>query len=399
MLHGDPQTIRFGINYTPSRYWYYCWNDWDVGSIRSDFDAMATLGVDHVRIQLIWPYFQPNPTFVSPGHLRRLEELMRIAEDRGMDVLVTVLTGFLSGYVFLPPKVSPRGVFTDEAVGQSQRLLFHRLLETIGDRSNFMGFDLGNEINCLDHDLPAADGDAWATALIEAVRPAMRHGWIVNGVDYTPWFSGSTFSLEHLGCDYDAISLHTWPKFTGCLERGEADEAPSIHMPAFLCQLARLYRREPRQPVWVQEFGCCDLWAEPQRQQRYMRESIEHAVAAGAGLLTWWCSHDKDGELKFIADEYRFGLFDTANAAKPLAGVYREMIEQYAHQPVRQPATEGSTPVPVPSDFRPRMVAEVPPRHYIQQALATSTWQLYDAWLAVLARGERPMLVCETERG
>ena len=77
--------VRFGVNYTPSKKWYYIWNDWDRREVEEDFDAIASIGADHVRVQLIWPSFQPNPTYVSPGHLRRLGELMDIAAERSID--------------------------------------------------------------------------------------------------------------------------------------------------------------------------------------------------------------------------------------------------------------------------------------------------------------------------
>jgi hypothetical protein len=57
----DPARHRFGVNYTPSRRWWFCWNDWDADSIQRDLDAIAALGADHLRLLLIWPYFQPNP--------------------------------------------------------------------------------------------------------------------------------------------------------------------------------------------------------------------------------------------------------------------------------------------------------------------------------------------------
>src|SRR5208282_6834645 len=31
---------RFGVNYTPSKNWWFCWNEWDADSIRRDLDAI-----------------------------------------------------------------------------------------------------------------------------------------------------------------------------------------------------------------------------------------------------------------------------------------------------------------------------------------------------------------------
>ena len=51
----DLNSHRFGVNYTPSRNWWFCWNDWDAASIERDLDAIAGLGADHLRIMLVWP--------------------------------------------------------------------------------------------------------------------------------------------------------------------------------------------------------------------------------------------------------------------------------------------------------------------------------------------------------
>ena len=51
----DPLRHRFGVNYTPSRNWWFCWNDWDAELIKRDLDAIAGLGADHPRSSLlIW---------------------------------------------------------------------------------------------------------------------------------------------------------------------------------------------------------------------------------------------------------------------------------------------------------------------------------------------------------
>ena len=67
---------RFGVNYTPSRNWWFCWNDWNGDPIRRDLDAIAALGADHLRVMLVWPFFQPNPKWVSTAHLERLDQLI-----------------------------------------------------------------------------------------------------------------------------------------------------------------------------------------------------------------------------------------------------------------------------------------------------------------------------------
>jgi hypothetical protein len=121
----SPHTVdltrhRFGVNYTPSHNWWFCWNNWNPDPIRRDLDAIAALGADHLRILLIWPFFQPNPTWVSPAHLDRLNQLITLMGERQLDALVTVFTGQLSGWYFLPPfnRLS-NGFFTDRIIARS----------------------------------------------------------------------------------------------------------------------------------------------------------------------------------------------------------------------------------------------------------------------------------------
>src|SRR5579863_7280819 len=98
----DLNRHRFGVNYTPSHNWWFCWNDWNTDPIERDLDSIAALGADHLRIMLIWPFFQPNPKWVSPAHLERLDQLLTLMGERNLDALVTVFTGQLSGWFFLP---------------------------------------------------------------------------------------------------------------------------------------------------------------------------------------------------------------------------------------------------------------------------------------------------------
>src|SRR5208337_4868450 len=117
-----------------------CWNEWDADPIKRDLDAIAALGADHLRILLIWPYFQPNLQWVSPTHLERLSELMTLMSERNLDALVAVFTGQLSGWYFLPPFNKPDSAFyTDERIGTAQELLVAELARTMRAHPNFIG--------------------------------------------------------------------------------------------------------------------------------------------------------------------------------------------------------------------------------------------------------------------
>ena len=64
---------RFGVNYTPSEGWFHHWLDFDLDSVRADLDSIAALGLDHIRVFPLWPYFQPNRTLIRPRAVEQLD--------------------------------------------------------------------------------------------------------------------------------------------------------------------------------------------------------------------------------------------------------------------------------------------------------------------------------------
>jgi endo-1,4-beta-mannosidase len=381
------RTYRFGLNYVPSKRWYYCWNDWNASEIAEDLDAIAALGVDHLRVMVIWPFFQPNPTYVSDAHLARLKELMELARERNLDVFLSPLTGWLSGFRLLPPNVEPEAIFRSETILEQEIRYFEALTKIAATHDNFLGFDLGNEINVLAQELPLSVGDAWGEKITKALRLQVPGKWIVNGVDHHPWFTGRTFSPQHLVTAYDAVSIHAWSKFTSCLERGGLADPPSLNLSAFLTHLCRhlMARAGVSKPVWIQEFGCSDLWGDESSKAIYMRQSIVRAIQAGATWFTWWCSHDVERRYRFDPLEYDLGLFTTGNQAKPLAGVYRELIQEYASAPVITPLPSNEALPEIEADFSPMTLKRLPPEEEANQPLETTTWRLFDNYLARMA--------------
>ncbi len=192
--------------------------DWNSASIREDLEAIASLGMDHIRIHCLWPYFQPNANYVSETALDRLHELLDIAHQAALDVEVTVLDGWLSGFVFSPSWQDGCNMFTDAKMIEAEVRLFESIADRVGNHARFMGFDLGNELGLMLLKGNAAtpdECDAWQAkvlALCEELAPGKFH---VNGVDHLHWFSNLGFSRGALATTGAATSLHTWIEFTG----------------------------------------------------------------------------------------------------------------------------------------------------------------------------------------
>jgi len=242
---------RFGVNYVPSGDWYFCYNAWNPAAIARDLDGIVSLGADHLRLMVIWPWFQPNPTYVSQRHLDYLEQILALAAERQLDVLVTLYTGWLSGYHFNPPYLENEPFYTSPLWEQVQTLFLTEVAQRMQAHVNFLGFDLGNEINC-NWQASTAAGDAWMQRRLSQMRALCPGRVHVNGVDHQPWFIRNTFSPQALVAQQEIVTLHCWPFWSGSGQYGGPLEVPYTHLAAGMAALARAYGNAPQKPIWVE---------------------------------------------------------------------------------------------------------------------------------------------------
>lgn len=347
----DPGILRhrFGVDYVPSRNWYFCWNDWDASAIARDLDQVVAIGADHMRIMLVWPCFQPNPRWVSTAHLDRLDQLMRLAAERKLDVLVTVYTGWLSGFSFNPPFLANEPFFTSAKWAQAQDLYLDAVAARMGAHGNFLGFDIGNEINCNWRCKPT-DGDAWMARILGRMKAQCPGRIHVNGVDHNPWFNGSTFSPQALMAQQDIVALHCWPFWTGARKHGGHLDDPYTRLPAGMAALARSFGAAPQKPMWLQEFGACAEEMPEADVPVWLDRTVRSAISGGVSWFTWWASHDVDRRFDFNPFEYGLGLMTVDNRIKEQGRMFKRLADEFRGKPVVIPTTPLPPPPTVRSD-------------------------------------------------
>jgi endo-1,4-beta-mannosidase len=294
----------------------------------------------------IWPWFHPDPNWVSPAHLDRLGTVMDAAAERNLDVLVTAFCGWLSGHAFHPGWERNRDFFTDEFINQKQEFYLRELAKAVAHRDNFMGFDLGNELNCCWGTGNRTAGDAWSKRMLDLCAQVAPQGVHVNGVNHAPFFKEATFSPEGLARTQEIISLHAWVEFTHALKRCGPLEAQSIHLPAGMTALAKAYANDASKPVWIQEFGASEAWMPTSIIPEFMERSIRSAAAAGATWFTWWCSHDISRGFCLEQLEYTLGLMTVENRPKPQAQTFRNLAEEFRAKSPADVRSDAGVPAP-----------------------------------------------------
>ena len=341
------QHIRFGVNYVPSQRWWFCWNDFVAEEITRDLDAIAGIGADHIRIMLIWPYFQPNPRYVSQRHLDHLDTLMVLAAERKLDVCVTLLTGWLSGWAFRPVFDRPDNFYTAESLREPTELYIRSCGKRLGAHENFLGFDLGNEMNCCWRAAHPSEGDAWMRWALDLCASAAPDATHVNGVDHQPWFYPHTFSPHALAEQQSMVPLHCWIEFTGARRRGGPLDPVCTHLASAMAALARTYADEPAKPIWLQEFGASASWMDAATIPAFLEKSVHASIAGGIAWITWWASHDIQEIYQFDPLEYDLGLITVENTVKPAGEMFRKLAREFGGKKVS--SSSGGLVMPLPA--------------------------------------------------
>jgi len=392
----SPRKLRFGANYVPRKDWWYCWLDWDQQAVVADLSAIAGLGLDHIRIQCLWPFFQPGITNVSERALANLHALLDAADGASLDVEVTVLNGWMSGLSFMPAWVAPLkkpddlkvgNIFTDAQVIDAEKLLFRKLAETIGKHPRFLGFDIGNEMGVLmqagNNPVSSKDADLWAVDMLRYCDEVAPGKFNILGVDHSHWYNDYGFTRSVLANTGHASIVHSYIYFDGVLDRYKYNDAASAHLAAYAVELAYAYQDDLTRPVWVEEIGVSDRECPHAYQPTYMEHAVRNIAATGkAWGITWWGSHDIDRTDKsFDYYEYGLGLIDQENKPKPLGKKFAELAAELRR-----------TPEPVAA----RTTALVIPEFGLSKQGWPPDWRFAGPYMKLIERGVVPAIVVES---
>ncbi|MEV6528773.1 glycosyl hydrolase [Streptomyces sp. NPDC051639] len=341
-----PSAVRFGVNYTPSEGWFHHWLDFDLDSVRADLDSIAALGLDHIRVFPLWPYFQPNRTLIRPRAVEQLVALADAAAERGLDVNVDGLQGHLSSFDFLPAWTRTwhrRNIFTDPEVVEGEAAYLRTLAAALADRPNFIGMTIGNEVNQFaagphpDPDrITSEQAGAWLTRLLAACEEGAPGKPHLHASYDAAWYQDDQpFTPEHSARLGALTAVHSWV-FNGTAQRHGRRGVATEHHAAYLVELSKAWADDPGRPVWLQEVGAPAPLIPAEHAAAFTESTVANALdCPDLWGVTWWCSHDVSRDLADFPElEYSLGLLTSDRRPKPAARTLARIAgEGRAHRP------------------------------------------------------------------
>ncbi|WP_157001828.1 glycoside hydrolase 5 family protein [Agromyces laixinhei] len=391
--------LRFGANYTPTTDWMHAWMSLELDDVRRDFEALAEIGLDHVRIFPLWTLLQPNRTLIREQAVADVRAVVDVAAEFGLDASVDVIQGHLSSFDFIPSWLHTwhdKNMFTHPDALSGQVELVTGLGERLGEAGNFLGFTLGNETNqfsAQNHPSPwpvsPAEAAGWITALLDAAQaaaPAQEHvhseydaAWYMDGHGFTPAHAARLGAMS---------TVHSWI-FNGTAQRYGGRSIASDRHAEYLIELARGFATDPHRAIWLQEVGAPSNCLTPEETPGFLEATVRSAARTeNLWGVTWWCSHDVSRRLADFPElEYTLGLVDQDRRIKPIGRRYAELIPELRRRS-EPPVRNLGIVIEVDEHETP-----------ISRAAMSPGGSIFQAWVDACTAGVDPAIVTSLDAG
>jgi endo-1,4-beta-mannosidase len=361
------EPFLLGVNYWPRRKAMYWWSNFDANEVEEEFTLIQEIGLNVVRLFLLWDDFQPTPDAVSKPALANLTKVCDIAAEHHLSLDVTFFTGHMSGPNWSPQwlldarlpiparwnkqVVSRQGIFkggyrnmyTDSVAHDAVRLMLRTVVTALKDHPAIWMWNLGNEPDLFAWPPDENAGRAWTREMVGLIKEIDPAHPVTYGLHVASLLENNGFRADQVYAETDVAVMHSYPMYSPwAREPLDTDYVP------FTCALVSALCGKP---TLMEEFGGCTAlpgeasyymewmaYDEPRRQfmasendlAAYLAAALPKLVEVGASGAMVWCFADYIPELwdKPPCDEARherfFGLVRPDGSLKPHAQVMKD---------------------------------------------------------------------------
>lgn len=362
--------FTLGVNYWPRRKAMYWWGNFDAGEVREEFRIIREIGLNVVRIFLMWDDFQPDPHSVSKEALDHLVTVADIAGENNLGLDVTFFTGHMSG-----PNWSPRwllggelpfkggnefirdivsqgkpvaqgyhNMFHHEEAIRAERLLLENVVSLLKDHKGIWMWNLGNEPDLFAWPRSSEEGAAWVRQMVDLIKNIDPDHPVTIGLHGDSLHRDNGLRIDKAYQHTDVAVMHSYPMYTPWARQPlDPDFVP------FTCAVTAALAGKP---VLMEEFGGPTAqpgeasytmkWVESNGREReqfmaseedfaeFIRLTISKLHDSGATGAMVWCFADYVPELWDLPPcnnsqhERFFGLVRGDGSLKPHARVIQE---------------------------------------------------------------------------
>lgn len=342
--------FMLGCNYWASNAGTEMWRNWDEDAVRDDFRILKEHNVEYLRVFPNWRDFQPvSPLFDQNGFLREyrvhedkvpqnkyyLDETMMqrfgkfcdIAEEFGMKLIVGILTGWMSGRLFIPPALYGKHIYTDNTALMFELKFIKGFVERFKNKKSIYAWNLGNETNCMaeidNHEI----FEVWTGFVCNAIRANDNTRPVISGMHGLS--CEGKWRIEAQGEYTDMLTTHPYPYFVPhCSMDRFCDMRTLLHATTE----SKYYADISGKPCLVEEIGTLGpCMCDDEMAKNFLKVNMFSNWAHGMTGVIWWCANEQimleNPPYDWNMLENELGMIDKNRNPKPILTEMRDFSD------------------------------------------------------------------------
>lgn len=344
-----------GCNYWGSKYGIDMWKYWDEESVRKDLKELAKYGVRYLRVFPNWRDFQPihrlygirgqkrdirfendakldNEFGIDLKQIQHFETFCDIAKENGIKLVVSLITGWMSGRLYCPPALEGKNPITDAESLMWQSRFTKGFCRMLKHRKEIVSWDLGNECNCMGAIDYTAQGYIWTLTIRNSIiaedntRPIMSGMHSLNPANTC---GSGNWCISDQSELTDILTPHPYPSPS---VGGHIDPMNKLRTTLVATTQVEIYSGVGKKPAMMQESGSFnDMYGDASTAADFLRVNILSGWANGSLGYFWWCAHDqlhlKNPPNSWSMVENELGILDNDYNPKKVALTMRKMTD------------------------------------------------------------------------
>lgn len=304
-----------GCNYWASHAGIDMWKNWDEDVVRRDLKLLSENGIKALRIFPLWSDFQPirlhldynvlpkemrlgekpfehtpeGVAGVDPVMIERFQTFLDIGKENGIKFIVGLVTGWMSGRLYMPEALLNFNPITDPRSIKWQIKFVKYMVNRFKDHSAISAWDLGNECNCMGEVTNSEQSYVWMSTITNAILSCDNTRPVVSGMHGMQ--PNNNWRFRDQGEILDVVCTHPYTLYTPY-----CDSDPLNEMKTILHSSAQTlyYRGLSGKPAFIEEVGALGpSIASDEVAANFYRSVLYSGWAHNCLGSMWWCAFDQ----------------------------------------------------------------------------------------------------------
>jgi endo-1,4-beta-mannosidase len=347
-----PGSFSIGVNYWASHAGIRTWSNWKPEIVEADFKQLSENGIKVLRVFPLWPDFQPIKQIYSgagekkyitigdaplpiigPGsdgmseeQLQHFKVMADLAQKHNLKLVVGLITGWMSGQLYVPPALEGKNILTDPESLSWQQKFVTTFVSRFKDHEAILAWDFGNECNVMENVKNHYEAYVWSAMISGAIKSADNTRPIVSGMHSLSPSKNATWRIADQAALTDVLTTHPYSLWTPYASHDGINTMRTILHGA---AETRMYGDIAGKAALTEETGVMGPMTGGEEEKAAFARTILFSNWANDCRGTfWWCAYDQTKlnfpPYNYASVEQELGLIKEDRTPKPVLQEFKK---------------------------------------------------------------------------